>query len=478
VTRSKGGGGQVVKLQVAANLPQSQMSERGVLGTCMLDLDGETVRLLSDGWLKPDCFYSDRHQRLWRLMVKRARAFLPVGMVDVIEEITNGTHDPEAFGGLAYVSGLSDECPSLEAITHYAGEVRALAERRALIFEARTLEDLARDRGVALDEMYVKAGELLGKIRDRAVAMSDGWETYQDALITHTDVLATRIEAHQAGTPIGMASPWLALDGRIGPLQRGNVTVIAGRPGMGKTAIALELAGHLARTAGPVALISLEMPTGQLLDRQIATESGIWQSKIRDGSMSPFDFMQIQAAMGRLAELPILVSDDTTLTASRLAQHIQRAQAKAMRLYDRPLAGVVLDYMQLLKSDGRSREEEVSATARALKIEVARGLNVHVIALAQLNRKAEERRDKRPQVSDLRESGAIEQDADSILLLFRREVYRGQGVFSDEELSEPGLMEMIAGKARHGSCGSVWLRWDLDRNRITEEANQDAGWPS
>lgn len=469
----------VIGLAPARSLPQSAQAEKTFLGGCMLAVHPERIAEWVDR-LPADAFYAESHQRLWTLMGGMVRRGHPIGSADIIEEILNRSKlNPDHFGGLVYIGDLEHNgAPTTESLHHYATEIATAATRRGIIFAARQIEDIARDTSEEPEEMFAALEKLLTGILKGSVALGHGWESYEEAMGPHLAVLRERIAAFREGRPIGMSSPWSTLDRLTGPMSRGNVTVIAARPGMGKTGLALEIAAYLAGTAGPVALISLEMPTGQLLDRQIAGLSGVWQSKIRDGDVTPYDFEAMIQAMDKLASMPILVTQAAAVRGDLMVAHIRQAQIKAERQWGSPLAAVVLDYLQLVPTQGRSREEEVSRLARMFKVDVARGMDLHVVELAQLSRKPEERRDKRPQLQDLRESGAVEQEADTVILPFRKEVYRGQGVFTDEELSDPGLVELIVAKARHGTPGSAWLRWDLQANRIREVDDERVGWPS
>lgn len=345
------------------------------------------------------------------------------------------------------VTELVDGVPSSAAVRTYLAEVAESAKRRRARQALQDALAALDGRGVAtVDEIADGAAAAL----QQAVATqeaSSGWVTIGDAAAeVCTRVRAvTRGEITSGGLKLGVGP----LDGILGGLHPGDLCLLGARPGMGKTALAMQVAEHVAQVGGTVGVMSLEMPRAQLAMRRLAARSKIPVKRLRDGHLTAEELVRLDAAQKEIARMPVVIDDSAGITGEQA-----RARMRKLWAHRSDLKLLVLDYIQLLRGedDRVSREQQLAAISRGLKTD-AKEMGLPILALAQLSRGLEQRKDRRPMISDLRESGALEQDADQIVFLYREEVY---------ERDNPdirGVAEAIVAKNRHGAPGTAMLKW-------------------
>lgn len=421
--------------------PHSNEAEQSVLGALMLD--GNAWDKVVDKVSSED-FYYRSHQIIFEAMQKLFTRQHPLDVLTLSEALKD-SKQIEEVGGEVYLFELAKNTPSVANVTAYADIVRERSVLRQLIGVANEIADAAfhskeRNSSVLLDEAERKvfaiaqqgshaAGpQAIGKVLSKAVDRID--------FLYHSDSAIT-----------GTSTGYHDLDEMTAGLQPSDLIIIAGRPSMGKTAFSLNIAEHAAiKEKKPVLVFSMEMPTEQLAMRLISSLGRIDQHKVRTGKLSNDDWPRVSSAVSILAEVPLFVDDSAALNPSEL-----RARARRVAREHGNLGLIVIDYLQLMQVGGNTenRATEISEISRSLKA-LAKELNVPVIALSQLNRGLEQRTDKRPVMSDLRESGAIEQDADVIMFIYRDEVY-------NENSPDKGIAEVIIGKQRNGPIGKVRL---------------------
>ncbi len=428
-------------------LPQSLEAERAVLGGLMLDPE----RVISMAELiTPDDFYREAHKKLFRLMLEMAERGEPTEMVAVVERIVSANRADE-FGGLAYVSSLPDSVPSTENIEYYAGVVRDRALRRRLIVGA---QDIANRVYTGDDELP----ELLDFAESTVFSVTQE-RTNQDwwSLGSVVDVEYGRIKklADQRGEVTGTTTGYRDLDKMLAGMQRSDLIILAARPAMGKTALALNFCQNAAHHGHAVGVFSLEMSRGQLATRLLCAEARVSMSKVRVGMLSrDQDWPRLNEAHESLSRLQIFIDDTPGLTPTQV-----RSKARRLKAEHPNLAVIVVDYIGLMGGDSKvSREQQVSASSRGLKA-LAKELDITVIGLSQLNRGVEQRTDKRPLLSDLRESGAIEQDADIIMFIYRDEYY-------NKDSPDKNIAEVIVAKQRNGPTGTARLFFEGEFTRF------------
>jgi len=424
--------------------PHSLEAEQSVLGGMLLD--NEAVDRVGDVIAEAD-FYNDAHRLIYGQIVALAAEGKPADVVTVSEGLAS-TQKLDYVGGLSYLGALVGGVPTAANIRHYAQIVR----------DRSILRQLAATAGDIADAAYHPLGRSAKEVLDQAeakvlhIAEQGARGAQQIALIgTLLAGVVDRIEtlynrddpSDVTGVPTGFAD----LDRMTSGLQPGDLVVVAGRPSMGKTALALNMGEHVALAAGlPVIVFSMEMGATQLALRLIGSVGRLDQHKLRTGRLAAEDWEKLTSALGRLNEAPILIDETPALNAIEVRSRARRL----MKTYGK-LGLVIVDYLQLMQATttGENRATEISEISRAMK-SLAKELKVPVIGISQLNRSLEQRPNKRPVMSDLRESGAIEQDADLILFIYRDEVY-------NLETQDKGIAEIIIGKQRNGPIGTVRL---------------------
>lgn len=430
-------------------LPRSPEAERAVLGGLMLD--PEQVPAISE-ILSPGDFYRESHQKLYTLMVEMSGRGEPVEMPAVVGVMVKENR-AEEMGGVAYASALPDNVPSTENLDYYAKIIRTHAVTRRLVEDAQRLIDEALSGAHELPALMELAEGTLGRLAGDTVKA--GWSRLS-ALVPPEFARLQALSA-QPGEVTGMSTGFADLDRLLAGLQRTDLVVLAARPSMGKTALALNIARAVAGTplGHPlvgVGIFSMEMTAEQLVNRLLCADGKVDANRARTGRLSDGeDWPALAAAAERLHGLPLYIDDSPGLTPAQL-----RARARRLKAQDPSLGLIVVDYIGLMGGDPKaSSEQRVSAASRALKA-LAKELDVAVIALAQLSRQVENRNPKVPQLSDLRDSGAIEQDADVVMLIYRDDYY-------NKESTRQGEAEIIVAKQRNGPLGSTHLafhgRW-------------------
>ena len=416
----------------------------------------------SSGWdrvadkVREEDFYRRDHQLVFRAIASLVDANDPCDVLTVTEWL--GAHGDGKFeGGLAYVGELAESTPSAANVAAYAEIVRERAVLREMIAAGSAIADRAyRTEGRPAVDLVEEAEQLVYAIGDRRRSGA-GPEAIRDVLVGVLERIDElhQVEGHVTGVPTG----FLDLDRYTAGFQQGDLIVVAGRPSMGKTALALNIVESAAiRTKLAAIVFSMEMSSEQLTMRFMSALGGIDAHKVRTGKLEDADWPRLTSAMTMLNESRIFLDDSANLTPTELRARCRRLK----REHDIGL--VVVDYLQLMHVPGTSenRATEISEISRSLKA-LARELEVPVVALSQLNRSLESRANRRPMLSDLRESGAIEQDADVILFIYRDEVY-------NEDTTDRGKAEIIIGKQRNGPTGTVTLTF---LGRIAKFGNHD-----
>lgn len=426
--------------------PHSIEAEQSVLGGLLLD--NQAWDRVGDMLLEGD-FYRDEHRRIFRQVRNLLENAKPADVVTVAEAL-DAAGESEHTGGLAYLGELAANTPSAANIKRYAEIVRERSVLRRLV---ATADEIAGD---ALNPLGRDAETLLDEAERKIFAIAESGAGHQEGFV-HINPLLTQVveriqELHDRDNPsdiTGVPSGFIDLDQKTSGMQPGDLIIVAGRPSMGKTAFALNIAENVAVDTGlPVGVFSMEMGGAQLAMRMLASIGRLNSQNLRTGRMSDEEWGKLSFALGKLHEAPIYIDETGGLSPANL-----RARARRLaRQYGGKLGLLVIDYIQLMSGNkaGENRATEVSEISRSIKA-LAKELQVPIIALSQLSRKVEERTDKRPMMSDLRESGAIEQDADVILMMYRDEYY------NRESQDNKGLAEVIIGKQRNGPTGTVRL---------------------
>ena len=427
--------------------PQDLDAEESVLGAMMLSENAadEVTSMLDAG-----DFYREAHGTVFRAITQIQARSEPVDAVTVTDQLA-AMGLLEAVGGRGYVHGLTAAVPAAANARRYAEIVRDLAVLRRLIREGTEIAQLGYERAGTTEELLDRAEN---KIFQVAQAKRE-----QNQLVPIESLLRDQFELieklNAAGSDItGAPSGLRDLDRITSGFQPGNLVILAARPSMGKTALALGLARHLAvDVSRPVAIFSLEMSNAEITQRIMCAEAQVDSMRLRTGRMQPDDWSRLTEACDRLARSPIYIDDAAGVNVMEI-----RSKARRLKIREPELALVVVDYLQLMSGGGaESRVQEISQISRSLK-QLARDLDVPVLALSQLSRAVEARPDKRPILSDLRESGSIEQDADLVMFIYRDEYYN-----KDSE-DNKGLAELILAKHRNGATGKVDLAF---RQRYT-----------
>ena len=438
--------------------PHSVEAEQSLIGGLLLD--NHAFDRIADLVGEPD-FYRDDHRRIYRHVVKLIEAGRPADVVTVSESI-EVSEDKDRTGGTAYLGALAQNTPSSLNIRRYAELVRERAIQRRLAQVATEIAESAlspsgKEVGQLLDEAESRIFEI-GEVGARG---SQGFKDIKQELARVFQRLDQLYHSDNKSGITGVPTGLIDLDQMTAGLQPGDLIIVAGRPSMGKTALALNFAEHVAMDIGmPVAIFSMEMSGMQLAARVLGSIARVDQHKMRTARLSDEEWQRLSHAMGRLHEAPVFIDETPALNALEL-----RARARRLKRQCGKLGLLMVDYLQLMSasSQGENRATEISEISRSLKA-LAKELEVPVIALSQLSRAVEQRNDRRPMMSDLRESGAIEQDADVILFIYRDEVY-----FPDKEEAK-GRAEVIIGKQRNGPIGRVDLTFLGQYTRFESQA--------
>lgn len=423
--------------------PQNIDAEQSVLGAILIENDAlyNAVEILG-----VDDFYKEAHRRIFLAMIDLSEKNEAIDLVTITEYLKK-KNDLDIAGGATYISQLSNAVPTAANIRYHAKIVHEKAILRNLIHTATEIVTRGYEDTRDVEELLDYAENSIFNISEKKIKPS--FTAVKEIIKNSFEAIERLSEKKERVT--GAPTGFLDLDLMTSGFQPADLIIVAGRPSMGKTAFCLSIAQHVGIEKGaPVAIFSLEMAKEQLVIRMLCSESRVDSHKLRSGFLSKSDWPRLTTAAGRLSEAPIFIDDSAGTSVLEM-------KAKARRLKaEHGLSLIVVDYLQLMsgRSDKRrggsdNREQEISEISRSLKA-LAKELSVPVIALSQLNRAVESRHDKRPMLADLRESGAIEQDADVILFIYRDEVYK-----QTEE--NKGLAEIIIGKQRNGPVGTVKL---------------------
>lgn len=440
--------------------PHSIEAEQSVIGGLLLE--NEALDKIAD-ILRAEDFYQFDHKTIFQHIAKLIERNRPADIVTVAESLES-TAELSTIGGIAYLASLAQNTPTAANIRRYAEIVRERAIMRKLVTVGSGIAESAyspngRDAQQLLDEAEAK----IFKIAEGGQRSSQGFQDIKELLpqvAERIDMLFSRDnQSDVTGIPTGFSD----LDSMTSGFQGGDLIIVAGRPSMGKTAFSLNIAENVALDTGlPVAVFSMEMASTQLAMRMIGSVGRLDQHRMRTGRLEDEDWEKLTTALGKLNEAPIFIDEGAGLSSFDV-----RARARRLHRQCGKLGLIVIDYLQLMSApagkQGENRATEISEISRSLKA-LAKELDCPVVALSQLNRSVEQRPDKRPVMSDLRESGAIEQDADLILFIYRDEVY-------NPDSEDKGTAEIIVGKQRNGPIGRVRLTFIGENTRFENFAN-------
>ncbi|QDS38165.1 replicative DNA helicase [Brevibacillus brevis] len=426
-------------------------AEQSVLGTMILN---ETYFPMVYSICLPEDMYSPNHRTIYQAMVDLNQKGQPIDLVSV----TTRLQDEKAIddvGGVSYLMELAGSVPTAANVEYYAKVVREKSNLRKLHLAALQVPKLIMEE-VDLNKTVAFLEKTLLDVT--ASSYSKGFRQTKDVLLNVYDAIEQNANSG-AGEVTGMSTGFTDLDRITRGLQRSDLIVVAARPSVGKTALIQNIAQRAAEiAANPIAIFSLEMSAEQLVQRMISSEGHIEADRLRTGQLEEDDWQNLTKAVGQLSKKPIFIDDTPGITVSEI-------KAKCMRLANEhggQLGAIMIDYLQLIRSRAKAgnRQEEVSEISRTLKA-IARELNVPVIALSQLSRGVEQRQDKRPMMSDIRESGSIEQDADIVAFLYRDDYY-------DKETENKNVTEVIIAKQRNGQTGTVELAFIKEYNKFAD----------
>ncbi len=433
--------------------PHSLDAEKSVLGAILIDK--EAIIKISD-FLHSEDFYHDAHRMIYEAIFELYDKRSPVDMVTLTTLLEN-KNQLKTVGGASYIALISNEVPTSTHIFQYATIVKEKAILRKLVLAGDTIKGLGYQEADNIDELIDRAEKALFNVSgafigDRFVHIRDVLNTTYEKI---SDLHDPEAREKYRGIPTGFAS----LDNILSGLQPSDLVILAARPSMGKTALALNIVQNMAKSGNSVGVISLEMSKEQLVERMFCSLLEVDSWKMRTGKLTDNDFARIGKVMDNMNSMHIYIDD-------ALGNSISELKAKARRLkIENGLDALVIDYLQLMSSGSKSaytgnRVQEISEISRALK-SLARDLSIPIIALSQLSRAVESRPNKTPQLSDLRESGAIEQDADVVMMMYREDYY-------EEDTDRKGITDIYVRKHRNGPIGHVELKFRKEQLTFVE----------
>ena len=434
--------------------PQNVEAEKSVLGSMLIDEDaiGSAIEILDEVW-----FYDDANRRIYKAVVDLYQSRKNVDLVTLSNQLkSDGILDQ--VGGATYLSGIIDLVPTSANVEHYAQIVKEKGVLRRLIKNATSIISSSYESKGNVEEAVDNAERLIFEVAD--LKQSQKSMHIKDLIkegIENLDRLYQRKEHI-----IGIATGFTKFDNMTSGLQNSDLIIVAGRPSMGKSALAVSIAERVGiEQKKGVAIFSLEMSKEQLVQRMLCSQARVDAHKVRSGYLSPSDWPKLTAAAGKLSEANIFIDDTPAISALEL-----RAKARRLKANNN-IDLIILDYLQLMRGSTKadSRQQEISEISRSIKA-LARELKIPIIALSQLSRAVESRQDHRPQLSDLRESGAIEQDADVVILLMREEYYAP----TEENM---GMADLIIAKQRNGPVGTIRLAFIKEYMRFENLTHVD-----
>ncbi|TDX51801.1 replicative DNA helicase [Orenia marismortui] len=434
--------------------PNSIEAEKSTLGSMLLDRDAiaKVIEIL-----KPQDFYREAHTTIFNVINKLFDRGEPVDLVTISQELRE-EEQLEAIGGASYITSLVNSVPTAANVEHYAKIVEEKAILRRLIKTADQIAQLGYKGDEEIDTILDSSEQLIFNISQRRTVQS--FDGIKDILMETFDNLEQLY--NNKGDVTGIATGFRDLDKMTSGLQRSDLIILAARPSMGKTALALNIAQHAAvKEKQSVAIFSLEMSKSQLVQRMLCSEAQVDSHRLRTGFLNDTDWRRISQGAGRLGESKIFIDDTPGITVMEMRAKARRIQA------EHGLDLILIDYLQLMTGSGatESRQQEVSNISRSLK-GLARELNVPVVSLSQLSRAVEQRNDKRPQLSDLRSSGSIEQDADVVAFIYRDDYY-------NPDSERAGITEIIIGKQRNGPVGTVELAFQKEYTKFVDLSRRE-----
>ena len=441
---------------MARELPNSQPLECALLGAMMMW--PEVITMCLDADLEAEEFYLPAHQRLYQTIMDLQEEGKPVDQITVMTRLQDQDKLASA-GGADYIVSLVDTAIGPSIVPSYVEEIKNKAQLRRLIQTSDEITNLAYTDSSDIDAVLDQAERsIMDVTRVRRGAEFESSREISNRVIAELNELRN----HQGVT--GIKTGFTDLDAITNGFQRGDLIILAARPAMGKSALALNFLNQVAkRNPGCVAMFSLEMPSDSLMKRLLSCESRVFADKLRSGHLSESDMSKLNAAASHLSEREIYIYDTSSIRVSQIFSKCRKLKSEHGQL-----SLIVIDYLQLI-TGGRqeSRQQEVSDISRNLKI-LAKEMECPVIALSQLSRKVEERTDHEPQLSDLRESGSIEQDADIVMFLYRENYYEKD----KEEESDTEVVDLSLAKHRNGAIGKIHLAFEKSLSRFTNYANQ------
>lgn len=428
--------------------PQNIEAEQAVLGAIFL---ADEALVTASERLMPEDFYRAAHQRIYQVMLDLAEKGEPVDLVTVTSDLQDRKWLDD-IGGVAYLSDLANAVPTAANVEYYSKIVEEKSILRRLIKVATNIAAEGYASEEEVDAILVDAEKTILDVSQRK--NTSAFTSIKDVLIETYDKIEM-LQNHK-GDITGIPTGFTELDRMTAGFQRNDLIIVAARPSVGKTAFALNISQNVATRAGEnVAIFSLEMGASQLVQRMLCAEGNIDAQRMRTGALNSEDWQKLTMAMGSLAKAGIFIDDTPGVKVNDI-------RAKCRRLkQEHGLGMIMIDYLQLIQGNGKSgenRQQEVSEISRTLK-QIARELEVPVIALSQLSRGVESRQDKRPMMSDIRESGSIEQDADIVAFLYRDDYY-------DKETENQNIIEIIIAKQRNGPVGTVELAFVKEYNKF------------
>ncbi|MDI6744341.1 MAG: replicative DNA helicase [Thermodesulfovibrionales bacterium] len=420
--------------------PQNIEAEQSVLGAIMIENDAfpKIIEIITR-----EDFYREAHRKIFDAMIELFEKNEPIDLITISEELRK-RNDLDAVGGEPYLSALASQVPTAANIKYHSKIIREKSLMRSLIKSASEIAGKVYEDNMDADELVDNAERIIFNISDKRIKAS--FVTLKDLIKGSFETIEYLYDKKSAIT--GIASGFTQVDELTSGFQRGDLIVIGGRPSMGKTAFSLDIARYVGvELKEPVAIFSLEMSKEQLALRMLCSEARVDSNSVRKGFIRKDDWSKLTNAAGKLTEAPIFIDDSSNINVLEM-----RAKARRLKLEHKGLSLIVVDYLQLMRGRGgfdKNREQEISEISRSLKA-LSKELGVPVIALSQLNRGVEQRNDKRPNLSDLRESGAIEQDADVIIFLYRDEFY-------NKDSNDRGKAEINVAKQRNGPTRTINL---------------------
>ncbi len=427
--------------------PQNVEAEQSVLGSLLIDRDA-VIRVAS--FLKPDDFYREAHGQIYQAILSLYDRHEPADFITLCDELER-RQQLEPVGGASYLAGLINLVPTSAHVEHYGHIVERAALRRRLIQAAARIAEVAYDESMPVDDVIDMSEQHIFAVAQRR--LTGDLVPLSKLLYDYYDQIED-LQQHP-GETMGVSTGFVDLDKLLGGFQPSDLVIVAGRPGMGKTSLIMTMAQNAAeKRKGAVAIFNLEMSGEQLVQRMVSSETGIDTQRLRLGQIRDDELDGIARAIGRLSEMPIYIDDSAGLSPFELRTRARRLAAEF------PLALIVVDYLQLMQAGIRveNRVQEISYISRTLK-NLARELKTPILAASQLSRAVESRQDRRPQLSDLRESGALEQDADVVIFIYRDEAYH-------QDTAMKNIAEISIAKHRNGPTGKVDLGFIQEQTRF------------